>query len=192
MRISSMSACVSLALCSTAISAQVRPASATSTIQLQQLSPVLVARQAKLAPVVKPGVQGWVDSEARSIAARKLDADAAHAVIVHDAGTRFAGQTLSNGDVEALAFLVMMQAAKSADDDLKSMMQQMKEANDRRARLRTDKSKADSLKKLDELSEMEQIRLQTMMDRRSKYETMLSNILKKMSDTSGAIISNLK
>ena len=54
----------------------------------------------------------------------------------------------------------------------------------------------DSLKhdldSLGELSETESLRLQTAMDRLSKLMTTLSNILKKMSDTTQSITQNLK
>src|SRR6266436_834006 len=48
------------------------------------------------------------------------------------------------------------------------------------------------LDSMSEMSEMESLRLQMAMDRRSKLMTALSNILKKISDTQSAIITNLK
>jgi putative addiction module CopG family antidote len=45
---------------------------------------------------------------------------------------------------------------------------------------------------LADLSEMNSLRLQILMDRRSKLYTALSNILKKLSDTEDAIVHNLK
>lgn len=43
-----------------------------------------------------------------------------------------------------------------------------------------------------ELGEQLQLRLQMYMDRMSKASEMLSNIMKKFSETAGQIISNLK
>jgi hypothetical protein len=43
-----------------------------------------------------------------------------------------------------------------------------------------------------EMGEMESLRLQMAMDRRSKVTSMLSNMFKKASDTSSAITQNLK
>jgi hypothetical protein len=48
------------------------------------------------------------------------------------------------------------------------------------------------LDSLSEMGEMESLRLQMAMDRHSRMMSTLSNIMKKMSDTSGAITSNLK
>ena len=45
---------------------------------------------------------------------------------------------------------------------------------------------------MSELGEMESLRLQMAMDRYSKMMTTLSNVLKKMSDTSSGIVQNLK
>jgi hypothetical protein len=48
------------------------------------------------------------------------------------------------------------------------------------------------LDSLSELGEMESLRLQMAMDRLTKLMTALSNLLKKLSDTSEVIIANLK
>ena len=44
----------------------------------------------------------------------------------------------------------------------------------------------------DDKSEMQQMRLQNAMDRRSKVAAALSNMMKKMSDTDNSIIKNMK
>jgi hypothetical protein len=49
-----------------------------------------------------------------------------------------------------------------------------------------------SLDSMSEMGEMESMRLQMAMDRRSKMLETLSNILKKISNTSDSIIANLK
>ncbi|MEA2203969.1 MAG: hypothetical protein QOE77_745 [Blastocatellia bacterium] len=51
------------------------------------------------------------------------------------------------------------------------------------------KSTIDSMS---EMGEMESLRLQMAMDRMSKMMSTLSNLLKKMSDTAGAIVQNMK
>lgn len=48
------------------------------------------------------------------------------------------------------------------------------------------------LDSMSELGEMESLRLQMAMDRMSKMMSTLSNLLKKMSDTSSQITQNLK
>ncbi len=51
------------------------------------------------------------------------------------------------------------------------------------------RSKLDSMS---EMGEMESLRLQMIMDRRSKFISTLSNLLKKISDTQDGIVQNLK
>ena len=53
----------------------------------------------------------------------------------------------------------------------------------------TIKGKLDSLS---EMGEMESLRLQMMMDRRSKFIQTLSNVLKKIADTASGIVGNIK
>lgn len=53
----------------------------------------------------------------------------------------------------------------------------------------TVKNKLDSMSKM---GEMESLRLQMAMDRLSKMMSTLSNLLKKISDTSSSIIQNIK
>jgi len=121
-------------------------------------------------------------------------------------------------DIEAVAFLVLMQAAKSAQEDVRAVMAQVKAITAAKRRLR-EKSRPAVADELDyeavfhvvatlyakqlqaemaelleksELSEMEQLRLQMAMDRLAKMMSTLSNILKKMADTAGQITQNLK
>lgn len=127
-----------------------------------------------------------------------------------------------DGDIEAVAFLVLMQASKSAQEDLKAIMEQVKDINEAKRKLRAtlnphekpgldidgvlqlmatlylQESEADlrrlqdHLDSLSELGEVESLRLQMAMDRMSKMMSTLSNLLKKMSDTASAIVQNLK
>jgi Arc/MetJ-type ribon-helix-helix transcriptional regulator len=168
--------------------------------------------------------------------------------------------SLANSDLEALVFIVMMEAAKSAAEDLKEIMKEIQAKNAAKQKLReflkkvkcdiannsgkvrlefgqngmgserayhhvlipvedpcsessaklieTDLHKGriadisilesirddlrDKLDSLSEMGEMESLRLQMIMDRRSKMIQTLSNIMKKMSDTSQSIIQNMK
>ena len=54
-----------------------------------------------------------------------------------------------------------------------------------------DKMKTD-LNSMSEMGEMESLRLQKAMDRLNKMMSLLSNIMKKMNDTTQSIIQNMK
>jgi hypothetical protein len=51
---------------------------------------------------------------------------------------------------------------------------------------------ADKLDAMNEMSETTSLRLQMLMDRRSRFISTLSNIMKKISDTQGTLVQNLK
>jgi len=189
----------------------------------------------RLSTRVGPQTQAWIRTEAaRERAADAVsEAEAAKAVRAN----RSLGK-LNDADVSALAFLVMMEAQKSAREDLKAIMSGVKSINDAKAALRQAQSAAratstapapavttvarpaapavktvvvvtplalskaefaarlerakGSRDSLDELGEMESLRLQMAMDRQSKMMSALSNLMKKMSDTSQTITQNLK
>jgi len=119
----------------------------------------------------------------------------------------------SASDIEALAFIIMMQAAKSAREDLEAIMGAVKAIDMARAckgakpclealapKDEVTQAHLDALRErlaakkdsLSEMGEMESLRLQMAMDRMSKMMSTLSNLLKKISDTSSAIVQNIK
>ena len=126
--------------------------------------------------------------------------------------------TTGDGGVSALAFIVTMQAARSAEDDLRALMAKVKAINSQKKKMREllqekhvgnldfeatfqvmaigldaliDQMKND-LDSMSEMGEMESLRLQMAMDRLSKMMSTLSNLLKKISDTASQITQNLK
>jgi putative addiction module CopG family antidote len=167
---------------------------------------------------------------------------------------------LEGADIESLVLIVMMQAARDAEEDLKEIMNEMKAQNAAKKKLRefqrkvkcdianstgqtrfkfgpngmgserayhhvlmpvmdlcseggvkfveTDLYKGriadvsmlesirddlrDKLDSMSEMGEMESLRLQMIMDRRSKFISTLSNIMKKISDTQESITQNIK
>ncbi len=206
---------------------------------------------------INPKHVAWVKSTAKTFNEKKSTDTEAKTVAAQYAATL---GNLGGGDIEALAFLVLMQAAKSAQEDLKSIMAHVKDINKQKEDLRhahetmqrngvnTAPVQLDSFKlllattklkkttntttvirplKLDtahtikatsvssnkitkpeldamvdqakkdmdsmsEMGEMESLRLQMAMDRMSKMMSTLSNLLKKISDTSSSIVQNLK
>lgn len=129
--------------------------------------------------------------------------------------------SMEGADIEAMAFLVMMQASKSAREDLKAIMAGVKAISDQKQKLREllgDRQQeaarldhdafaralmtmqvgsiadeiANDLDSMSEMGEMESLRLQMAMDRVSKMMSTLSNLLKKLADTQQAIVRNIK
>ena len=119
-----------------------------------------------------------------------------------------------------MAFLVLMETSKSAQDDLKSIMDGVNAINTAKSKLPGSRDPQGALdldsilqlmltvygmnidaefcsmrKDLDstsELGETDSLRLQMAMDRMSKMMSTLSNLMTKISDTNSTIVQNLK
>lgn len=130
------------------------------------------------------------------------------------------GSELVMGDIDALICLIMMEVAKSSDEDLRDALEEMKDTLSkkeaaRKSLIRLSKAKANCLRgncrvlslkdydtlesnvksqfdSLSEMNELESLRLQMAMDRLSKLMSVLSNLLKKASETASGITQNIK
>lgn len=119
---------------------------------------------------------------------------------------------LGGADIESLVFLVLMQAAKSAQEDLKAIMASVKAVKVARmckdnACLAAMKPAAEydqktldamrasvkgKLEGLSELGEMESLRLQTASDRFSRFVAAANSITQKASDSNQGVIQKTK
>jgi len=118
-------------------------------------------------------------------------------------------------DIEALVFQVMEHALADANADLREIMEELRKRPETLGRLRkaaaelaayreansagdSDLAKSlrafviDLLKGTSDMSEVLQQRLQMAMERRSKAMEVLSNLMKKQSETASCIIKNMK
>jgi Arc/MetJ-type ribon-helix-helix transcriptional regulator len=160
-----------------------------------------------------------------------------------ESGDRIISQAgLGGMDVSEVAFLVLASATKDMDDDIKTIMAEIKAMNAAKAKLHDEiqelnrwiteqmtwhesscdiendtvspasprrtqphsgrtcveilMSIMDTLQEnlggMNELSEMTSLRLQMVMDRRSKYVETLSNMMKKLAATQATLVQNLK
>lgn len=174
---------------------------------------------ARLSGRLQPSVRSWITLEANKLRGqpavdeRRLRADIA---------ARFKGQNI---DIEALMVLVMFEASRDADRDLKAIMEEIKATNESKRKMRESAAQQKSartearqgssamekggtappvktvaapentvrnLDAMNEMSETTSMRLQMTMDRRSKFISTLSNIMKKISTTQDTLVQNLK
>ncbi len=90
---------------------------------------------AALASKAQPTVRAWIGEEARKLShspPASVDEGPLRAAIQ----SRFAGQPLGDQDIMAVAFLVMMQATASAQEDLKAIMAEVQAINGAKQKLR--------------------------------------------------------
>jgi|GEM_PF-4377765 len=127
---------------------------------------------------------------------------------------------IQNMDIDALIQLVLMEVAKDSSDDMRNLMNEMQEVNQKKKEQREAmremqkkikdcestncprrelesykiqlKGLKEKLDSLNETGEEQQFLVQRYMNRMTKADQILSNILKKLSETAGQIISNLK
>lgn len=222
----------------------------TSPIHAQEKAPVEAeAFYNKAIPQINKNHVTWMKRTAGNVNAKQLnEAD------VRSLATNYAAPlSLNNMDIEALIILVMMDAGKSASEDLKNLLRDMQETRKKKDQMRSaiqlikkreadnkqilaheydsltrikttvqvktkpvqvhqqrldttrklrNISKAeiekletelsDKLDSISEMGEMESLRMQAYMDRLNKMHQTLSNLMKKISDTSAGIIQNLK
>ncbi|GLH74406.1 hypothetical protein GETHLI_29080 [Geothrix limicola] len=248
--------------------------------EVPPMPPPVAQRLATLAPRLQPTARAWVDEQAnrqrglpspdiesiRLAARTRFARPGAPALPATPAPRATAGKAMSpasaipfnqltsvnlnDADIEAVAFIVLAQASKAAQDDLKSIMDGVKKIQQQKADLRglvdqisgehpeaqrpdapctsplcgsvaarakelvgrlrgrvrpviqpvatygdlaaLQTKLKDALDSESEMGETESLRLQMAMDRLSKLMSILSNLEKKLSDTSQGVIGNLK
>jgi hypothetical protein len=224
--------------------------------EVRPIQPELTRRFAAMHGRLQPSARMWVEQQAR-VEAQKPAPDLAalkSAIRNRFAGNANATAVPPGADIEALAFVVMMQATNDMDKDLQQIMAEVKSMTNAKQKLRdlinnVNKDVAGNAGKLDapcltplcrslaselnelatttaglprpvrlsapshptyanlrvlqgelkqnldsisEMSETESLRLQMTMDRRSKFIATLSNMMKKMNETSESVVQNMK
>ena len=137
------------------------------------LEQAAMARNHRLVALLQPEAKAKLDLATRALLAHLAsgpeDADP-YAFAQHEVQSKF--PHLSRGEQsDLLSFYVLAEVARilSNPEELKGRLDGM-----------------------NEMSEMTSLRLQMMMDRRSKFISTLSNIMKKVSTTQEAVVQNLK
>lgn len=251
---------------SATLQSQVQPRDAEPNqlvnLRIAQPPTQVVHRAESLNAGLQPTARVWILQQAKAEAQRPApDLDTLDAVIRQRLADSTTGSSrapsVSGGfaqqDIEAVAFIVMMQATQDNEEDLKSQMAAMQAINQQKGAerkllddLNSELSRGNqrdlsctsavcrslsprvesinqtnanlgrpsrfqanpdmsyqqlenlqfqlnqNLESMNELSDMTSMRLQMTMDRRSKFIQTLSNIEKKITDTSSAIVQNMK
>lgn len=107
-------------------------------------------------------------------------------------------RAMSNNDIEGITVLILVQASKEADSDLKLVVLGMSRRNEQKQQQRTitqtvsvnnDENKT---KSIDEINDMQNSKLQLIMDRKRRMAEEITNVMEKISGTQQNIIDNLK
>jgi hypothetical protein len=130
----------------------------------------------KSMPLLRPQVKNIVLHTAKTIENRKINTDN----LSHSLKANTVLKGMGNNDIEGIIVLIMVQASKDADADLKSMVLEISHKNDQ---------KKDSQ---EEINEIQNLKLQMIIDRKSDMAEEVSYAMKKISGTQQNIINNLK
>jgi hypothetical protein len=237
-------------------------------MEVRPLAPEMTRRFSDLHASLQPSARSWVEQQARAEAQRptpdladlqtRIRSRFASSLSTAKSSTgqkSASGQIPAGADVEAMAFIVLMQAANTSEQDLQNMMKEVRVTTAAKQQLRNlvDRVKREAatasqaaakqpcrtaicqslagelkqlsaataqskhpvrlslpenltygqlqqivtqldqdLNAMNEMSEQQQLELQMAMDRRSKLEQTLSNIMKKQQDTASNIVGNMK
>ena len=120
---------------------------------------------------------------------------------------------LAQMPMEEAVMMMMQLIADDANQDMQALVEDMQETRERKASLRATNSAisidsqalraqaAQEMQALDtktaiepdeDLAESQQMRMQMLMDRKAKAQEILTNLMKKQSETQSNIISNIK
>ena len=148
----------------------------------------------KAMPVMRPQLKEIVLQTANAIKHYNANADS----LSQRLHKNYALKNMSNSDIDGITLLVMVQASRNADADLKDMVIGMSRNNEQKKEQRTamqQVSVANSdtkAKSPEEIRELENIKLLVIMERKRRMAEEISNIMKKIADTQQNILNDLK
>ena len=145
------------------------------------ITPEMTTMETKLLTKVGPQTRTWIKQEA----AKQRAANGVPVISAESWKTLSPSASLTNADIEALMFLVLMESAKSSKEDLKSTMADVKAANAQKSSMRDAQATKTA-------PDAQPLRLQVQMDRQAKMLQTASNLMKKMAEAGSTTVQNLK
>lgn len=126
-------------------------------------------------PLLRPQVKKIVLQTAETIKHSKINADSLSQALHRNAALK----GMRNNDIEGITVLIMVQASKDADADLKKMVLEISRRNDQNSTVAKE-------------NDVENTKLQMIMDRKSGMAEEISYVMKRISGSQQNIINNLK
>jgi len=164
-----------------AVAAVVVMAGDTQAQGTPAITPEMTTMETKLLTKVGPQTRTWIKQEA----AKQRAATGVPVISAESWKTLSPSASLTNADIEALMFLVLMESAKSSKEDLKSTMADVKAANAQKSSMRDAQATKTA-------PDAQPLRLQVQMDRQAKMLQTASNLMKKMAEAGSTTVQNLK
>lgn len=137
-------------------------------------------------PIIKPQLKNVIVKSAYLLKNQQVNSDS----LIKALHSNPVLKGMSDENIEAISTLIMVQASKDADEDLKKMVLSMRNKND--AEEVSNPNIGDKNKSLQEINDKKQLMLQMIMHRKSKIAEEISLVIKKIYDNRENIINNLK
>ena len=104
---------------------------------------------------------------------------------------------MSNHDIDGITVLILVQASRDADADLKVMVLGMSRRNEQKQQQTTIQSTSvknakNENRSTDEINDIQNLRLQVIIERKRRMAEEISNVMQKIQNTQQSIINNLK
>ena len=144
-------------------------------------------------PVIRQQVKDIILQTATTIKYRKANADSLSQQLLRNKALK----GMTNNDIEGLTVLIMVQASKDADTDLKQMVLGMSRRNEQKQQQSTAQTVSENgvenkNKSIEEIHDLQNAKLQIIMERKRMMAEEISIVMKKISGTQQSIINNLK
>lgn len=125
--------------------------------------------------LLKPQVKKIILQTAEAIKHQKINSDSLFNILHKNPQLKGMG----NNDIEGITVLVMVQASKDADEDLKKMVMEVSRSSSQNNNVAKE-------------NDLQNSKLQKIMDRKSGMADEISYVMKKISGIQQDIIDNLK
>ncbi len=144
-------------------------------------------------PVIRQQARDIILQTATTIKYRKANADSLSQQLLRNKALK----GMTNNDIAGLTVLIMVQASKDADTDLKQMVLGMSRRNEQKQQQSTvqtvsENSVENKNKSIEEIHDLQNAKLQIIMERKRVMAEEISIVMKKISGTQQSIINNLK
>ena len=145
-------------------------------------------------PVIRLQVKDIVLQSANAIKHYKANADS----LSQRLHTNKALKGVNNNSIEGITVLIMVQASKDLDADLKLMVLGMSRGNGQKQQQATTIQTAsvnnveNKNGSIEEINDTQNLKLRTIMERKTRIAEEISTVMKKISGTQETIINNLK
>jgi len=144
----------------------------------------------KSMPLLRTPVKNIVLRTAKAIENRKINADSLCGELKANATLK----GMTNNDIEGIIVLIMIRASTDADANLKKMVLEISKSNEQKKQASSNSEGSDMNKNetKDDIDEIQNLKLQMIMDRKSNMAREVNYAMKKISSTQQTIINNLK